>query len=152
MTKPHIIIVVPSEVQDLKDLFICLFKEHQLMHYKISCSMSEAINYKPDVGLENAIELFKNLYNLQICKLHYNELKPKEMPRIKLTQIELENIWLYLSPVVSYNISKYTKLITFFDQINKCSNWKVYKELCQQKTNLLLNVHKTYLLAEKNDS
>jgi hypothetical protein len=144
--------VIPNEIKDLQALFLYFFSQHELMHHRIQTDTMEALKYEPDIGLENAVELLKNLYNKQIAKLHYNELK-KRLPHIKISQIELENIWYYLSPDYNYrNYAHYNKnpakLFVFFASIDQNSRWRIYKKLCDGKSTLLIDVKNQNLLDE----
>lgn len=131
------IVIIPDEIKDVKELFVSFFRQHEQYHADIQARTDTAANYEPNVGLENGVEILKAVWNRCIKKL-YSDPLAKKLPKIKLSQIEIENIQLFLSPVVKHKFDYCENCQVFLEQINKNSEWQIYDSLRKQKEVKLL--------------
>lgn len=149
------IVIVPHEIEDVKELFVSFFKQHEKYHADIQARTDTAANYEPNVGLENGVEILKIVWNRCIKKMYSDPLS-KKLPKIKLSQIEIENIQLFLSPVVKGRIQYCETCQVFLEQINKNSKWQIYHNLREQKEVKLLEYKQKDILqlnaAKQNDN
>jgi hypothetical protein len=149
-TKLIAITVPANEVQHLKSLFVNFINEYDNYIADIELYTYKALSYEPNIGLDNGYEILKTIYHKKIAKIYYDELS-KKLPTLKLSPNEINNIWLFLSPVL-HRIQDCEICKVFFEQIEHKATWKKFNAIRNHKQAHLLSIKVNNLLPQLNSN